>query len=106
QDIGDWDVSNVDDMFHMFYRATAFDQDIGDWDVSSVLDMSGMFYDVTLSTDNYDKLLIGWSNLPSLQEDVYFHAGNSKYTAGGAAETARNVLINTYTWKISDGGPV
>ena len=36
QDIGSWDVSNVTDMYGMFYYAEAFNQDIGSWDVSNV----------------------------------------------------------------------
>ena len=40
--IGYWDVSNVTNMGHMF-RGTQFNQPIGDWDVSSVKDMNEMF---------------------------------------------------------------
>ena len=39
QDIGDWDVSNVTNMYGMFTNAINFNQDIGDWDVSNVTDM-------------------------------------------------------------------
>ncbi|MHA1354420.1 MAG: BspA family leucine-rich repeat surface protein, partial [Candidatus Heimdallarchaeota archaeon] len=104
QDIGDWDVSSVTNMNFMFYEATIFNQDIGDWDVSSVTDMAGMFYGVTLSTSNYDCLLLGWSQL-TLQDGVSFHGGNSKYSAGAAA-VARASIISTYSWSITDGGPV
>ena len=40
--IGDWDVSNVENMSGMFY-CSSFNQDIGDWDVSGVTNMSSMF---------------------------------------------------------------
>lgn len=106
QDIGSWDVSNVTRMEFMFQSASSFDQDIGSWDVSNVTNMSFMFSNVTLSTANYDALLIGWNSLPSLQSSVNFHAGNSKYTLGGAAEAARTSLINTYGWVITDGGGI
>ena len=36
QPIGDWDVSNVTDMSHMFYGATAFNQDLSSWSVDGV----------------------------------------------------------------------
>ncbi|MFX1236080.1 MAG: hypothetical protein ACFFAS_04085 [Promethearchaeota archaeon] len=49
-------------------------------------------------------LLIGWSNLTSLQMGFSFHGGNSTYTSGGAAEAARNLLDSTYMWFITDGG--
>ena len=42
-DISHWDVSQVTDMYYMFYTATAFDQDLRFWDVSSVTDMYAMF---------------------------------------------------------------
>ena len=74
-------------------------RDLSGWDVSSVTDMLRMFSGVTLSTANYDALLRGWSALLSLQRDVSFDGGNSKY----CTESARNVLINTYNWTITDG---
>ncbi|MDD2550763.1 MAG: BspA family leucine-rich repeat surface protein [Bacteroidales bacterium] len=102
QDISRWNVSNVIDMSRMFYGATAFDQNIGEWDVSSVLAMENMFVGVTLSTANYDALLIGWA-AQTVKNDVEFHAGNSKYSPGAAAD-ARAVLTGTYSWTITDGG--
>ncbi|MHA1822146.1 MAG: BspA family leucine-rich repeat surface protein, partial [Promethearchaeota archaeon] len=80
QPIGNWDTSSVTDMSWMFGEATAFNQDIGGWNVSAVTIMEYMFSGVTLSTTNYDNLLIGWSQL-NLQHDVSFDAGNSKYSA-------------------------
>ena len=43
QPIGNWDVSNVNDMRSMFRNNIAFNQPIGSWDVSNVTYMSGMF---------------------------------------------------------------
>jgi len=63
--------------------------------------MSGMFYDVSLSTPNYNNLLLGWSQL-SLQNGVIFDGGNSTYSI--AAADARQVIITNFTWTITDGG--
>ena len=43
QDIGSWDVSNVEYMNEMFAYNASFNQDIGGWDVSNVINMSEMF---------------------------------------------------------------
>ena len=99
--IGNWDVSSVTDMSNMFYDASSFNQPIGSWNVSKVEYMDNMFYGVTLSTPNYDNLLLGWSQLP-LQTGVNFHAGNSKYS--DAAKDARQYIITTFAWTITDGG--
>ena len=55
-----------------------------------------------MSQANYDALLIAWA-AQSVQSNVAFTTP-AQYTAGGAAETARNTLVNTYNWTISDGG--
>ena len=106
QNIGSWNVSSVTNMGGLFFNATSFDQNIGSWNVSSVTNMGSMFFGATLSTANYDALLIGWNNLSTLQNNVSFDGGNSVYTLGGAAETARTNLINTYGWTITDGGGI
>jgi len=102
QNIDSWDVSSVTDMYAMFHSASVFDQDLGSWNVSLVTDMTDFLYAVTLSTSNYDSLLTGWASLPSLQNAVPFHGGNSLYCTG---ESARNdTLIGVYSWTITDGG--
>ncbi|WP_430967357.1 BspA family leucine-rich repeat surface protein [Spongiimicrobium sp. 2-473A-2-J] len=101
QNIGGWNVSNVTNMSAMFSLAVSFDQDLGGWDVSSVTNMGEMFLNVTLSLENYDALLNGWNSLASLQSNVVFDGGNSQYCLG---EVARQNIINTYGWTITDGG--
>ncbi len=102
QPIGDWNVSSVTDTSYMFYNTSSFDQPLGNWNVSAVILMDNMFYGVTLSTPNYNNLLLGWSEL-TLQYDVSFHAGNSKYSS--AAADARQAIITNFGWTITDGGP-
>ena len=109
QDISSWDVSNVISMQSMFQGATSFNQDIGGWDVTSLTNATNMFGTtgggsaVTLSTANYDALLIGWA-AQSVNTGVVFSGGDSKYSAGAAA-TARGVLTSApNNWTITDGG--
>ena len=80
QDIGSWDVSNVTSMISMFSGATSFNQDIGSWDISKVKYMPGMFVNVTLSTANYNSLLIGWA-AQTVQNGVSFHGHETNIKA-------------------------
>ena len=123
--ISNWDTSNVTDMYNLFFGATSFNQDIGNWDVSSVIDMWGMFHgthsfnqDISnwnvsnvasmvnifsnsgLSTNNYDNILIGWSQ-QNLQENVILRAVGINYCNG---EDARQSMIDNYGWTITDDG--
>ena len=100
-DINSWNVSSVTDMSSMFYNATSFNLPVGDWDVSKVTNMANMFFNVTLSTQNYDLLLLGWAQL-SLQSEITLHAGYSKYSV--ASVNAREHIITTFSWTIIDGG--
>ena len=84
----------------MFLGST-FNQDISNWDVSSVLDMFKMFDEDSLSTENYNALLSSWSALP-LQNNVKFSVGNTKYSSW--TQGYRDVFINTFGWTIYDGG--
>lgn len=101
QNIGNWDTSKVTNMNVMFFNAVAFDQNLGNWDVSNVSDMTNMLVGTSLSLQNYDNTLIGWGNLPSVQSNVQFSAGNSQFCDGA---DQRQVLLDTYGWNISDGG--
>jgi len=109
QDIGSWNTSSVTNMQYMFHNALAFNQDISAWDVSSVTNMGYMFYGITLSTTNYDALLVGWDAL-ELQDNVTFDGGNSKYTASTPAACRANMVLSTGSggdgWTITDGGSV
>ena len=101
QPLNKWNVSNVINMYYMFSGAISFNQPLDSWNVSQVNEMGNMFYNATLSTVNYDSLLIGWSSLP-LKSYVVFNAGNSKYSSN--ASSARNYLISNFNWKITDNG--
>jgi len=101
QDIGNWDVSKVTNMRCMFYGATSFNRNIGNWNVSSVTDMHYMFSYTTLSPENYDALLNGWSQR-TLQNGLTLDAPNCYYTS--AAQANRQSIINNFSWNINDAG--
>lgn len=101
QDLSNWSTLLVTDMQSMFNGARAFDQSLSSWDVSAVKNMTNMLNGVTLSTENYDALLLGWSKL-NLQRDINFNAGKSLYSDN--SQTARDSIISTFLWTINDGG--
>ena len=105
EDLSDWDVSSVTDFSRMFNGVPTFDQDLGDWDVSSATDLTDMFHAVTLSRENYDSLLAGWSAIDADEDDLQpgrsFSAGNSQY-CNTAARAALTGAPNN--WTITDGG--
>jgi len=103
QDISGWNMSAATDLSNMFHNAIAFDQDLSGWDITSVTTMDDMLEGVTLSTANYDAILIGWEGQVE-HADVPFDAGGSQYSAGAAA-TAKEAL-ETNGWIIVDGGQV
>lgn len=99
QDISSWDTSSVSIMSVMFRGAVSFDQNIGNWDISSLTSAQYMFEDVTLSTENYDALLIDWQAQPH-NNNVIFHGGESIPDLGFPA---RESLALNDGWRITDG---
>jgi surface protein len=104
QDISNWNVSNVSSMTAMFANATSFDQDLSSWNVSNVSSMDNMFANAELSPTNYSNTLISWA-MQNLKTGVNFSGGNSKFYLGPALD-ARELIISTYNWTITDGGLV
>ena len=132
--ISNWDVSNVTTMQLMFNGATSFNQPINNWRVINVVNMSNMFNGANafqqplnlwelLSLTNgaqfmgptagvgaitynlLDALYNGWAaNEGNLESNVTISFGNSTFTAAGLA--AKNILVNTKNWTITDGGQV
>ncbi|MFY9242943.1 MAG: BspA family leucine-rich repeat surface protein [Polaribacter sp.] len=102
QKIGNWDVTKVTNMYSMFENASAFNQNLSDWDVSLVTSMFNLFVDTSLSTANYEAVLIAWNAL-SLQNNVSFHGGNANYCSQAATDARANMIASN-NWTISDGG--
>ncbi|MFT4312230.1 MAG: BspA family leucine-rich repeat surface protein, partial [Candidatus Woesearchaeota archaeon] len=107
QDIGGWNVSSVTDMAWIFSSAHSFNQDLSSWDVSGATNdfeygLRDMFTNSNLSNENYDKVLVAWSNLP-LQQNITFGVGSTQYSEGIPAQ-ARQRIIDNFGWTIVDGG--
>lgn len=131
--INSWFTSNITQCDQMFHDARKFNGDVSNFDTSNIVRLDYMFYYTNLlncsfanwnigkvkygtsfksgtsalTTANYDATLIGWAaQSPDLQNNVTMQFGTTKYTGGGAAEAARNVLTGTHLWMIQDGGTV
>jgi surface protein len=114
EDLSSWNVSNVTDMSNTFFSSTSFDQNLSAWDIANVTTFTNFANNTTFSTANYDAILIGWEstlqgtypNGSGYTPTISINFGNSQYTSGGAAETARTSLINNFNWTITDGGSI
>jgi len=119
QPLNNWNTSSATSMIAMFYGTAvqdppairhAFDQDISSWDFSSLgVDGLGYFgWNLNMSPVNYNALLLRWAEQADSMPNgmTLVDMGISRYSAGSAAATARNTLINTYGWTITDGGAV
>ena len=99
--INNWDFSTITNINDMF-TDTNFNRSLGGIDMNQITNFGTIN---NLDTTNYDSTLIGWaSQTPLTNRSVSF--GSSQYTLGGSAESARNTLINTYGWTITDGGGI
>lgn len=108
RNIGSWNTGQVTTMRDMFRDARNFDQDISNWDftgISSSDNLRNFFSgNAELDDENYDALLIRWSNQAgSMPNNINVNMGDSEYDSNSAA-SARSTLINTYGWTINDGG--
>lgn len=100
-----FNTSNVTNMSAMLFACSSFKQPLGCFHMENVTNASSMLTQTDINetgtTTNYDKTLISWAS-QSVQNGVVFDGGDSKYSSAG--EVARNILINTYGWTITDGG--
>jgi surface protein len=107
-DISNWDVSNITNMADMFRQANNFNQDLSEWDISNVTNTVDMFRSTVLSTSNYTKILLGWSQLVvgdfAGLGTVGMTGSETPYCS--SAQPAWDILTTIYNWSNTDGGPV
>jgi hypothetical protein len=103
-DTSSWNTGSLINASLMFYNNDAYDQDMSGWDVNQISALGSFMQLATgLSTANYDALLIAWDAQGTMSYSGTVNFGGSKYTSGGAAETARTSLISKWGG-IADGG--
>jgi surface protein len=93
-------------MYDPFYNLGTCDiVGLDTWNVTNVSQMNDFMHGTTITTTEYDKLLIAW-DLLDVTNNMAVKFGSSKYTLGGAAATARAGLITNDAWTITDGGGI
>lgn len=104
-DISNWDTGNVIQMDSFAKSGVIAGPNFtaANWDVSSVI--NAMQIGIPQTIENYNASLINFAS-QSPQSNLVCNFGANQYTIGGAAEAARNTLINTYGWTITDGGGI
>ena len=107
QNISSWNTTNVTNMNGVFANAVVFEQNLSSWNISNVTTMFNMFGNISLSTTNYDALLVGWA-AQTVQPDVTFDGGNSFYNAfpNPAASAHSTLTSGPNNWIITDLGPI
>lgn len=98
-----WNTSSITNMTSTLRVMTSFDQDISSWDINQVSSFNLFMLGTTISTANYDALLIAWDAQGAMAYSGTVNFGSSQYTSGGAAEAARTSLIAKWGG-ITDGG--
>jgi len=105
QNIGSWNVGNVTAMDSMFQGAKSFNQNISSWDINQVNNFTNFMTGVTLSTANYDALLVDWDAQGAMSYSGTVNFGNSKYSLGNPAVVAARASLVSKWGGIIDGGP-
>jgi hypothetical protein len=96
QQIDGWNTLKVRDISFMFFGDSTFNQDLSKWDISSLLDASSFIDNTSMSTQNYDTLLINWSQFGVL--GLNFGAKGIAYCN---ADTVRQTLIDSSSWRFT-----
>ena len=105
-DVSTFDMTSATTLSYMFNGCTALaDAAIDGWNIEAVTAFTNFYRYATLPTSRYDATLIAW-DAQNPVDSLAVNFGGSKYTLGGAAETARSNLIATDLWTITDGGGV
>lgn len=102
QPLNNWNVSNVTYMQSMFDGATNFNQNLGSWSLHPNVNMNVMLHNSGLDCFNYASTLAGWAaNNPTITNRTLGATGLNFAQFGNQA---RNTLINSRGWTITDAG--
>lgn len=103
----DLDTSNIERFTSALWASIGGDLELRNIDWSSVTNASNfLILSDGTTIDDYDQTLQNILATSPIPSGVTFHFGGSRYTSGGAGETARTTLITTHGNTFTDGGAV
>ena len=116
QPLTNWDTSNVLNFSEWFYGASSFNQDLSNLSLENVFSaysstlLSNSFENAFsysgLDPNNYDKLLIRLASEAQTHNKRYIILGAHELKHTSAGLSARNTLVNTLGWSITDAGQI
>jgi len=87
----------------LFLNAAAFDQNLGGWNITSVTSMAFMLQNSGMSNNNYGLTLQGWAQDVDIPSNITLGANGLQINCGAPGfVNARDYLINTKDWDVSD----
>jgi len=99
-------VSNVTNMYGMFYGCSAFNQNLGSWNLKKCKTLG--LQHCGMSIENYSKSLVGWAAQTDINEKLVLEADGLHFNE--TAKNARMKLMKEKHWGIlgdvSEGGKV
>jgi surface protein len=100
-EISEWEVDNVTNMTYMFrclsYYENPFAGDLSGWNIGQVTSMSSMLDYSGLSQESVDAMLLAWSQLPVLQENVSLGLAGLNY----CDYVGKEALTDDHGWTIT-----
>ena len=109
-DIASWDVSNVTNMWNLFWGASSFNQDISSWDVSSVTNMESLFngavsYNQDISSwdvSNVENMIGMFKDASSFDQDISNWNVSSVSTMIAMFANATSFDQDLSSWNVSN----
>ena len=95
-----WNVERVTNFTNVFYLASIFNQSLATWDIRNATQMLNALRATAMNATNWNATLIAWDALVNPPLNIVI---TCKAIATGAGLTAKNNLIATWGWTITEG---
>ena len=97
-DINTWDVSQVNNMFKLFFEKENFNSNIGNWDTSKVNNMSYMFS----GANSFNQDISNWNTFRVTNMEEMFSRANSFNNGATNEDPNHSLLTRDNAWNTSN----